>query len=198
MAERHGLARHFRKVHSIEDRISRIWTCVAAGLGSPFVRDYLEQLRKWDGCGLGDYQRLLYLGHYTTAKMITYTPDPPDVDEFKSVEWIRQELQQNGIARGDCGTYTAVSQTMYGAWGMPIGCTVIAQGPRGYDHVFGKTWIPGLGWVSSDASPTPTPKPGWAPHRSKYWAVRDFRLTNLAEWIDWFYSGADERRMPHV
>jgi hypothetical protein len=197
MAERHGLARYTRKVRRIEDRVSRIWTCIAAGLGSPFVRDYLEQLRRWDGCGPRDFRRMFALAHYTTAAMVTYTPDPPTVDEFKSLEWIRQELQQNGIGRGDCGTYTALKGTMMGAWGARVGCRVIAQGPS-YDHVHNVDELPGIGVVYSDASPTPTPRPGWKPPRSKFWASRDFWLTNLAEWIDWFYSGAEEGRMPRV
>lgn len=196
---RHGLAVYRRKVRSIDDRVSRIWTCIAAGLGSPFVRGYLDDLRRWDGRTLTDVRGLLDLSHYTTAALIEYAPDPPDLDEFKSLEWIRQEAAESrdGKGRGDCGTYTAVEETMHGAWGWRVGCRVIAQS-QNYDHVFGMSEVPGLGVVFTDASVRPTPRPGWNPPRSRYWTHRDFWLDNLDEWVVWFYSGADESRMPRV
>ena len=179
--------------------MSRIWACIAAGVASPFVRDYIEQLREWGGCNPQDWRCLLPLGHYTVANLIQYTPDPPDRDLFKSLEVIRGEAHDspNAKGKGDCGTYTACEGTIFAVWGAEIGCRTIAQSPS-YDHVFNIVGTGALGVVTLDASPTPTPKVGASPPRSKYWASRDFWLRNLDEWVAWWMRGADESRMPPV
>lgn len=200
MIERDGVAtKYLRWCNRIEDRVSRILLVTAAGIASPFVRGYLEDLRKWDNCGPHDFRRMLNLAHYTTAALIEYTPDPPNVDVFKSLEVVRREaaVRPNRRGKGDCGTYTSVEGTMLGAWGVRVGCRLIAQG-KGYDHVFCLADVPGLGVVCLDASTRITMRPGQCPPRSKFWAHRDFWFDNLDEWCRWWLAGADESSMPAV
>lgn len=193
-----GVARyHDINVRKVEDRLSRILTCVAAGLASPFVRDYVTQLRTWGRCGPRNYRCMVPLGHYTIANLVQYTNDPPDRDVFKSLEVVRREAQKNGKGRGDCGTYTACLDTVFAIWGFDVGCDIFAQSPS-WDHVAAKVRAPGVGEILLDASVRPLVPPAWEPPPTKYWLRRTYWFRNLGQWVEWWMRGARNEDMPPI
>ncbi len=193
-----GVARfHDIKPRNIEERVSRIFCCAAAGLASPWVRRYLDELRRWGRCRPGDFAAMVPVGYYTIANLICYTPDPPNVDVFKSLEEIRLEAQKYGKGFGDCGTYTACLMTVFRYWGFDTGAELFAQGPS-WDHVALTIRAPGVGTILLDASVRPTKPPGYEPPASKYRLRRTIWWRNHQEWVDWWNRGAHNEDMPSV
>lgn len=193
-----GSARyHDIRPRSIEERVSRIRCCSAAGLASPWVRNYLDQLRQWGRCGPRDFSKMVPVGYYTIAHLVRYTPDPPGRDLFKSLEVVRLEAQKYGKGFGDCGTFTACLETVFAAWGFECGEELFAQGP-GWDHVALRVRAPGVGSIILDASVRPIKPPGWEPPATKYHARKTLWLHNPQEWVDWWNRGARNEEMPAV
>lgn len=177
------------RVKNLEDRVSRAWIALTAGLVDPFVQGYVGQLANWAGCSDVAHRCKVETAYYVAHELITYRTDPDGFDMFKSLDVARIHRT------GDCGTYTVAVDTMLAIWGYQVGAMVIAQ-TENWDHIFGLVQAPALGVVALDAS-VERKHPGWVPPRSAYWAKRVYWYDADA-WIRWWLAGKDERSLPLI